>query len=115
VSSRLRTLAERRQALIVRSDQERDEVAGIFGGFERKLAVVETVIATARRLHRHRALVGAAAVGLVFAPLAARKWLGRAIWLVPLALEGHRLARDLDEERRTSPRGDAPAGGPNTP
>lgn len=93
MSGETNTLAERRQALVQRSDQERAELATIFGGLERKLAIVDTVVATARRLNRHRLLVGAAGAFLVLAPLAARSWIRRAVSLVPLALEGYRLVK----------------------
>jgi hypothetical protein len=43
-------------------------------------------------------------VGLILAPLAARAWIRRAMWFVPLALEGYRLVRSLDAARRTPPR-----------
>ena len=40
MNSAVGTLAERRKALIDRSDQKRGELASIFGGIENKLAVV---------------------------------------------------------------------------
>jgi len=102
VNSAVGTPAERRKALIDRSDRERAELAAIFGGPESKLAVVETVVATARRVHRHRLLVGAAGLLMILAPLAARSWVRRILWLVPVALEGFRVVRAFGDSRRAS-------------
>jgi hypothetical protein len=102
------TLAERRQALVDRSDQERAELALIFGGLERKLAVVETVVATARRVHRYRLLIGAAGVFLVLVPLAARSRIRRILSLAPLAVEGFRAAKAFGKSRRASSTASAP-------
>lgn len=109
MNSAVGTLAERRKALIDRSDQKRAELASIFGGIENKLAVVETVVASARRLHHHRLLVGAAGVFLILAPLATRSWIRRTLWVVPLALEGYRLVRAPGKSRRASPTTNASA------
>lgn len=103
MSTRLSALAERRQALVTGSDQDRAELAAIFGGLERKLAVAEVVVATARRLNRHRVLVGTAGACLIFAPVAARSWIRRAMWLAPLAIEGYRTMRARADARRASP------------
>jgi hypothetical protein len=97
------TVADRRRTLILRSDENRRALASVVGGLERQFALADVVIATARRVNRHRALFGVVAVGLVLAPIAARKWLGRAMWMVPLALEGFRLARSIGRARRSSP------------
>jgi hypothetical protein len=97
VNARSIELAERRRALLVRSDEDRAALAAVFGGLERKFAVADTVVKTARRLGRHRALVGAAGLFMVFAPFAFRSWMRRALWLVPLALEGYRAARARDD------------------
>jgi hypothetical protein len=91
MSSRPDALAERRRALIARCAEEREELGAIVGGIESKLALAETVVATARGLNRHRALAGAAGVFMVLAPLAARSWIRRALWLIPAAIEGYRL------------------------
>jgi len=108
VNSAVGTPAERRKALIDRSDRERAELAAIFGGIESKLAVVETVVATARRVHRHRLLVGAAGVFVILAPLAARSWIRRVLWLAPVALEGFRVVKAFGESRRSSSTTNAP-------
>lgn len=97
------TVAGRRMALIERSDRNRDALAATVVGLERRFAVAELVVATVRRLHGNRGLVGAAALGLIFAPLAARRWARRALLLAPLALEGYRIARGLGEARRREP------------
>lgn len=94
--------AERRSALLARSDQDRAALAAIVGGLERKFAVAEVVVATARGLNRHRALIGAAGVGLVFAPAAFRNRIRRALWLVPLALSAYRALRSHAQTRRAS-------------
>ncbi len=52
VSARSTTFAERREALLARSDENRAEMAAIFGGLERKFAVAETVVKVARGLSR---------------------------------------------------------------
>jgi hypothetical protein len=94
-------LAERRKTLIAGSDRRRAEFAAIFGGIEYKLGVAEAVVAGARRLHRHRFLVGAAGVVMLLAP-AYRSWVRRVMWLAPLALEGYRTVKAHAEERRAS-------------
>ena len=109
------TPAERRKALIDRSDQKRAELTAIVGGLERTLAVVDMVVVAARRLHRHRTLVGAAGVFLILAPLAARNWIRRILSLAPLALEGFRAARAFGESRRAPATTNAPDVEPQTP
>lgn len=103
MSSRLHALAERRKALIARSDDERAELAAIFGGIENKLGFAEVVVASARRLHRHRFLVGAAGVFMLLSPITTRIWIRRAIWLVPVVLEGYRAVKSRAAARRESP------------
>ncbi|HXV12787.1 MAG TPA: hypothetical protein VEC56_01145 [Candidatus Krumholzibacteria bacterium] len=106
MNSRLNELAERRQALLARSDQNRAGIASIFDGLERKLAVAEVLVATARGLSRYRALVGAAGVFMVFAPRAFRSRLRRAMWLVPLVVGGYRAVKAHGEARDDSPLND---------
>ena len=103
MSSRLNTFAERRKTLLARSDQNRAELAAIFGGLERKFTVAETVVAAARGLSRHRVLFGAAGLSLILVPLAAKTWMRRVMWLVPLALQVYRTVKTHREERRASP------------
>ena len=102
MSSRLDALAARRKDLIARTDRQREELAGMFGAIGNRLGVVEAVVAGARQLHRHRFLAGAAGVFVLLAPVAARTWLRRAFWLVPLAIEGYRLAKSSRASRRAS-------------
>jgi len=90
MSARLAALAERRKALIAGSDQARGEFAAIFGRIENSLWVADAVVAGARRLQRHRILVG---VAVLVVPFAFRKWIRRAIWLLPLAIEGYRTVK----------------------
>jgi hypothetical protein len=97
VNSRLHELAERRKALLARSDQDRAGMASIFNGLERKFAVAEAVVATARGLSSHRALAGAAGLLLVLAPFAFRSWMRRALWLVPLVVGGYRAVKSHRE------------------
>lgn len=103
MSARLDAIAERRKALLARSDQNRAELGTIFGGLERKFAVAERVVAAARGLSRHRALFGAAGVSLILVPLASKTWLRRVMWAVPLALQVYRTVKSHSEERRTPP------------
>jgi hypothetical protein len=103
MSSPVEGLAGRREALIARSDRERAALAATLGGFEKVIAVAELGVAAARGIQRHRVLVGVATAGLVLAPLAARTWMRRAIWWLPIAIEGYRLARSLGGTRREPP------------
>ena len=104
MSARLTTFAERREALLARSDENRAEMAAIFGGLERKFAVAETVVKAARGLSRYRGLIGAAGLSLILVPLASRTWLRRIMWVIPIALQAYRTvkthaaARDTDEQ-----------------
>jgi len=99
VNSPQGTLAERREALVAQSDRERAQLGAIFGGLERKFTVADAMVVGARRLTRHRALIGAAGVCLIFAPVAARSWIRRAAWMVPLALDGYRTVKSMLRRR----------------
>ena len=103
MSARLDTIAERRQALLARSDENRAELGAIFGGLERKFAVADTVVKAARGLSRYRGLIGAAGLSLILVPLASRTWLRRVMWLVPIALQAYRTVKSNAEERRAPP------------
>lgn len=92
MSSRLAALAERRKALTVRSDQDRAALAAIVGGLEREFGVAKAV-ASVRRLHRHRFLVGVLGVCAVLAPVVARGWMRRAIWIAPLVFKRYRTVK----------------------
>ena len=102
MSARLQNLAERRQALVARSDQERATLGASLGDLERRFAIVDAGVATARRIHRHRVLLGAATVWAVVAPVAARLWIGRLAWGLPLAIEGYRATKLFIKSRRSS-------------
>lgn len=100
MSARLERIAGRRRALVDDSDRNRAALAALTGEMERKLALAETVIASVRRVQRHRVLFGAAAAFLVFAPRATRSMIGRGAWLAILASEAVRLGRNLSGPRR---------------
>lgn len=98
----MNTLAERREALLARSDQNRAEMAAIVGGLERKFTVAETVVKAARGLSRHRALFGAAGLSLILIPLASRTWLRRVMWAAPIVLQVVRTVKTHAQARDTS-------------
>ncbi len=106
MSSRTDTWAERRAALVAHSDQNRAALSASFGEIERRLAFGEIVVATARTFNRHRALLGAAAAWMVFAPRSARKWLRLGIGLAPVVVAGYRLFRSTREAREAPPASD---------
>ena len=68
MSGRAQELALRRQALVARSDAERNAVGATFSEIERRLGFVEVGLSLARRVHRHRALLGAFTIWSVVAP-----------------------------------------------
>ena len=105
--SRARLLAERRRELVARSDVHRADLAGIMDDLESRTVLLDIAVSTARRVHRHRVLVGAAAVGLVLAPLAARSWIRRVLWAAPLVLEGYHVFKALRDVRHGRPSGAA--------
>jgi hypothetical protein len=95
VSGRAQELALRRQELVARSDAQRDAVGATFSDIERRLGFVEIGLSMARRVHRHRALLGAFTIWSVVAPAAAKLWVRRLGWWVPLGIEGFKLAKTL--------------------
>jgi hypothetical protein len=99
----LDALAGRRRDLVARSDENRVAIAAVTSHLERRLAVAEVVVNVARRLHRHRFLIGAVAVFLLATPGGARKWIRRATGFLPLVMEGFRLFRSRNESRDASP------------
>ena len=101
MSSRLETLRERRLAILAACDQDRKDVANAFGGVQRELRVADRVVAAAQRLKHHKTMAGVMAAGLVLAPVFARKWIRRASWWLPIALQGYRMFKSSGEERRT--------------
>jgi hypothetical protein len=100
LSGRAQELALRRRELVARADAQRDAVAATFSDIERRLGFVEVGLSLARRVHRHRALLGALTVWSVVAPAAAKLWVRRLGWWIPLGLEGFKLAKTLAGARR---------------
>ncbi len=103
MSSQPDAMTERRKALIARCDEQRDELGAIVNEIENKIALAETVVAAAHGLHRHRALVGAAGAFMILGPVSARSWVRRALWLIPVAIEGYRGIRAHQTTRRHDP------------
>ena len=99
MSARAQELALRRRELVARSDAQRSGVAATFGDIERRLAFVEVGLSVARRVHRHRALLGAFTIWSAVAPAAAKLWVRRLGWWIPLGIEGFKLARTFTEKR----------------
>jgi hypothetical protein len=93
VSGRAQELALRRRELVARSDAQRNAVGVTFSDIERRLAFVEVGLSMARRVHRHRALLGAFTIWSVVAPAAAKLWVRRLGWWIPLGIEGFKLAK----------------------
>ena len=103
MNPRLRVLAERRHALIAEADRHRAALAKTVNGVGAEIAIADAVILTVGRVHRHRTLLGAVAVGLILAPAASRKWVRLVMWMAPLALEGYRLVKVLGGTRPAAP------------
>lgn len=100
MSGRARELALRRQELVARSDAQRDAVGSTFSEIERRLRFVEAGFSLARRVQRHRVLLGAFTIWSVVAPAAAKLWVRRLGWWIPLGLEGFKLAKMFAGTRR---------------
>jgi hypothetical protein len=96
-------LEARRRALIARSDEQRAALAGQVDRMGRRLGVADAVITTARRIHKNRALVGAAAVGLLLIPGGTRKWVRNLLWAAPILVEGYRFVRAIGDPNRRQP------------
>lgn len=82
-----------------RLDRDREAVAEAFGAVRGRMRVAETLVGAVQRASRHRVLGGVLAAAAIIAPLAARTWLKRAAWLLPLALGAIRLLRQTRDER----------------
>lgn len=93
MSGRAQELAARRAGLVACSDAQRNAVGATFSDIERRLVLVELGYEAVRRVHRHRALLGAFTIWSAVAPAAARLWVRRLGWWIPLGIEGLRLAR----------------------
>ena len=72
MSARAQELALRRRQLVALSDVQRDAVGATFSDIERRLGFVEIGLSMARRVHRHRALLGAFTIWSVVAPAGTR-------------------------------------------
>ncbi|HKW13788.1 MAG TPA: hypothetical protein VJS69_04810 [Candidatus Krumholzibacteria bacterium] len=108
MSSRLETLRERRLAMVATCEQDRIDLSDAFAGVQRELHVADRLVAVAQRLSRHKAILGVMAAGLVLAPVMARKWIRRASWWLPIAIQGYRIIQSSRRERRTRRR-DSPS------
>ena len=101
MSTSAQSYAQRREELIARLDRDRAAVAGAYTALQRQMRVAETVVGAARTAKKHRGLAVALALAAIVAPFTARTWLKRAAWLIPLAIQGIRMARrtrDRDDE-----------------
>ena len=96
MSARLHALATRRLELVAESDQHRAALGAAFTHLEQRLSIVERVIAIARRIRRHRAIIGAIAAWLIIRPRSARKWITTAAGLLPFAIEGYRILKSRE-------------------
>lgn len=92
--------AQRRAELIARLDRDRAAVAEAYTALQGQMRVAETVVGAARTAKKHRALAGALALAAVVAPFAARTWLKRAAWLLPLVMGGIRIVRRMHDQDR---------------
>ncbi len=102
MSGRAEELAVRRRELVARSDAQREGVGATFSDIERRLGIVEVGLSLARRVHRHRALLGAFTIWSVVAPAAAKLWVRRLGWWIPLGIEGFKLAKTFAGTRPKS-------------
>jgi hypothetical protein len=94
VSSYIADLARRRDVLVASSDQDRAALASAFGGIRGRMGIAETIVSGVRRARRHRTSMGIIVTMLAMvAPFAARRWIRRATWFLPLVIEGVRLAK----------------------
>jgi hypothetical protein len=93
MSSHLESLRERRLAIIASCDADRMAVADSFGEIQHELRIADRVVSAAQRFSRNKVLVGVLAVGLVAAPILARKWIRRAAWWLPVIIQGYRTIR----------------------
>jgi hypothetical protein len=100
MSSHLDALRERRLALVASCDQDRTDVAQAFGGIQRELHVADRVIAVAQGIKANRVVMGAVAAGLVLAPVFARKWIRRAAWWLPVAIQGYKIIRQSSQHKK---------------
>jgi hypothetical protein len=89
--------ARRRAELVERMDSDREAVAEAFGVVRKRLKIAETLVSTVQRAGQHRVLSGVLAVAAIVAPMAARTWLKRTAWFLPLAIAALRFLRTRDD------------------
>ena len=100
MSSRLETLRERRLAIVDACEQDRIELADAFAGVQRELHVADKLVSLVQRVRSNRGLIGALAAGLILTPVLARKWIRRASWWLPIAIQGYRIIQSSRGRRR---------------
>lgn len=100
MSSRLDALRERRLAIVAACEEDRAGVAQALGGIQRELHVADRVIAVAQSIKANRVMMGVVAAGLVLAPVFARKWIRRASWWLPVAIQGYKIIQSSRTGRR---------------
>jgi hypothetical protein len=98
--SRLETLRERRLAIVAACEQDRADVADAFGGIQRELHVADKIVSLAQRLKGNPAVIAVMVGGLIFTPVLARKWIRRAAWWLPIAIQGYRIIQQSRGRRR---------------
>jgi len=104
--SHLDTLRERRLAVIAACDDDRRDLADAFAGLQHELRIADKIVSVMQGLNRNRAVIGALAVGLVVAPVFARKWIRRASWWLPILIQGYRIIRQSSSGNRRRRRHD---------
>ncbi len=98
MSSNAQSPAARRLALVAQSEANRAALTSTMDEVEHKLAIAERVVSVARRIHRHRGILGAVAAWLIFAPKSARTWISRASVFLPFAIEGYRAWKSRNDD-----------------
>lgn len=101
MSSHLESLRERRMAIITACDLDRDAIAESFAALQYELRFADRVVSAAQKFSRNKVMIGALAVGLVAAPVMARKWIRRASWWLPILVQGYRTIQSSRGERRS--------------
>ncbi len=99
MTTRRDALAARRLELVAQSDHNRAALSATVSHLEHQLALAELVVSIARRVHRHRVIIGTAIAWFVVAPRTARSWLARASVLLPWVIQGYRLFKSRDAAR----------------
>ena len=80
MSTKLQTLAARREALVARSQAQRAVLAAATAQLRGSLGFAERVFGVARRIHAHPLLAGAVVGVLLFArPFRALRWISNGL------------------------------------